>query len=206
MRSLIIGVSLLALMAPTAYAQQAPKPAVPPPGAPMAAPKATGAAARSGGTGGSSEVPRLLRLGQGDVDPGGSEDHRQAADEFKRTGCGADRRHRLHRPLRLRRSTTCKLSERRAEAVKAELVRLGVPAAVITTIGRGEEDPLVPTKDGVREAQNRRVSRSKSRVRRRWPRRRNLLPPPAAAAAAAATASAAEVGGEPGSLVRLQHP
>ena len=37
MRSLIIGVSLLALMAPTAYAQQAPKPAVPPPGAPMAA-------------------------------------------------------------------------------------------------------------------------------------------------------------------------
>jgi hypothetical protein len=28
---------------------------------------------------------------------------------------------------------------------------------VITTIGKGEEDPLVPTKDGVREAQNRRV-------------------------------------------------
>ena len=51
-----------------------------------------------------------------------------------------------------------RLSVRRAEAVKAELVRLGVPAGVITTIGRGEEDLLVPTKDGVREPQNRRVS------------------------------------------------
>jgi OOP family OmpA-OmpF porin len=50
-----------------------------------------------------------------------------------------------------------KLSERRAAAVKAELVRLGVPATSITTIGRGENDPLVPTADGVREPQNRRV-------------------------------------------------
>ena len=50
-----------------------------------------------------------------------------------------------------------RLSVRRAEAVKAELVRLGVPAANITTIGRGQEDLLVPTKDGVREPQNRRV-------------------------------------------------
>ena len=50
-----------------------------------------------------------------------------------------------------------KLSERRAAAVKAELVRLGVPATSIKTIGRGENDPLVPTADGVREPQNRRV-------------------------------------------------
>jgi OOP family OmpA-OmpF porin len=50
-----------------------------------------------------------------------------------------------------------KLSVRRADAVKAELVRLGVPATSITTIGRGESNPLVPTKDGVREPQNRRV-------------------------------------------------
>ena len=40
MRPLFIGVSLLALMAPTAYAQQAPKPVMPQPVAPMAAPKA----------------------------------------------------------------------------------------------------------------------------------------------------------------------
>ena len=50
-----------------------------------------------------------------------------------------------------------KLSVRRADAVKAELVRLGVPATSITTIGRGESNPLVPTADGVREPQNRRV-------------------------------------------------
>jgi outer membrane protein OmpA-like peptidoglycan-associated protein len=49
------------------------------------------------------------------------------------------------------------LSVRRAEAVKAVLVRDGIPAAKITTIGRGQEDPLVPTPDGVREPQNRRV-------------------------------------------------
>jgi len=49
------------------------------------------------------------------------------------------------------------LSERRAEAVKADLVGQGVPANNITTIGRGEADPLVPTADGVREPQNRRV-------------------------------------------------
>jgi len=49
------------------------------------------------------------------------------------------------------------LSERRAEAVKEVLVGEGIPAQNITTIGRGEEDPLVPTGDGVREPQNRRV-------------------------------------------------
>ena len=50
-----------------------------------------------------------------------------------------------------------RLSKRRADAVKAELVRLGVPANQIATEGRGEMDPLVPTADGVREPQNRRV-------------------------------------------------
>ena len=50
-----------------------------------------------------------------------------------------------------------KLSVRRADAVKADLVRLGVPATSITAIGRGESNPLVPTADGVREPQNRRV-------------------------------------------------
>jgi outer membrane protein OmpA-like peptidoglycan-associated protein len=50
-----------------------------------------------------------------------------------------------------------RLSERRAEAVKARLVREGIPAGSIVTIGRGETQPLVPTADGVREPQNRRV-------------------------------------------------
>jgi hypothetical protein len=49
------------------------------------------------------------------------------------------------------------LSLRRANAVKDALVRLGVPAAAITTVGRGEQGLLVQTGDGVREPQNRRV-------------------------------------------------
>jgi outer membrane protein OmpA-like peptidoglycan-associated protein len=49
------------------------------------------------------------------------------------------------------------LSQRRAEVVADELVREGVPATDIVTIGRGEEDLRVPTADGVREARNRRA-------------------------------------------------
>lgn len=49
------------------------------------------------------------------------------------------------------------LSQRRADSVRAEFVRLGFPADGIVTEARGEEDPLVPTADGVREPQNRRV-------------------------------------------------
>lgn len=50
-----------------------------------------------------------------------------------------------------------KLSLKRAEAVKAELIALGVSPDSISTVGKGESAPLVPTPDGVREAQNRRV-------------------------------------------------
>jgi OOP family OmpA-OmpF porin len=49
------------------------------------------------------------------------------------------------------------LSLRRANAVKDALVRDGVPATAIAVVGRGETQPLVPTADGVREPQNRRV-------------------------------------------------
>lgn len=49
------------------------------------------------------------------------------------------------------------LSERRAKAVQAELVRLGVPGIDIIVRWKGEQDPLVQTPDGVREPQNRRV-------------------------------------------------
>ena len=46
---------------------------------------------------------------------------------------------------------------RRANAVKDALVRDGVPATAITVIGKEETGLLVPTPDGVREPQNRRV-------------------------------------------------
>lgn len=49
------------------------------------------------------------------------------------------------------------LSQRRANAVRAVLVREGVPQNRITTAARGETQPLVPTPDGVREPQNRRA-------------------------------------------------
>ena len=49
------------------------------------------------------------------------------------------------------------LSERRAEVVANELIRRDVPATDIVTVGRGEEDLLVPTADGVSEPRNRRV-------------------------------------------------
>jgi outer membrane protein OmpA-like peptidoglycan-associated protein/outer membrane protein W len=49
------------------------------------------------------------------------------------------------------------LSIRRADAVKAELIRDGVPDNEIEAQGFGETHPLVPTAQGVREPQNRRV-------------------------------------------------
>ena len=49
------------------------------------------------------------------------------------------------------------LSLRRANAVKDELVRDGIAATAIIVVGRGESQPLVPTADGVKEPQNRRV-------------------------------------------------
>ena len=50
-----------------------------------------------------------------------------------------------------------RLSERRANAVAAALERLGVPRSDMVVAGRGENDLRVPTPNGVREPQNRRV-------------------------------------------------
>ena len=49
------------------------------------------------------------------------------------------------------------LSKRRADTVKAALVRDGVPASAIDESWHGKENPRVPTANGVREPQNRRV-------------------------------------------------
>ncbi len=49
------------------------------------------------------------------------------------------------------------LSQRRANTVKGALVAEGIEGGKITTSAKGESDPMVPTADGVREPQNRRV-------------------------------------------------
>ncbi len=50
-----------------------------------------------------------------------------------------------------------RLSRRRAESVAAELEAKGIPSSEIEIVAKGKKDLLVPTKDGVREPQNRRV-------------------------------------------------
>jgi len=54
-------------------------------------------------------------------------------------------------------ATNRRLSQVRAESVRAALLQRGVPAAAIRLTAHGEDDPLVATPDGVREPQNRRV-------------------------------------------------
>jgi outer membrane protein OmpA-like peptidoglycan-associated protein len=81
---------------------------------------------------------------------------KQAADQFKATG-----KARITATGHADRSGpedyNMALSLRRANAVKDALVRDGVPPMAISVIGKGETQPLVPTADGVREPQNRRV-------------------------------------------------
>ena len=48
-------------------------------------------------------------------------------------------------------------ARKRAEGVRAELEKRGVPGNAIRVASFGEDRPLVPTEDGVREVQNRRV-------------------------------------------------
>jgi outer membrane protein OmpA-like peptidoglycan-associated protein len=49
------------------------------------------------------------------------------------------------------------LSERRARTVKNEMVRMGMNAGDITTMGKSFSEPLIATGPGVREPQNRRA-------------------------------------------------
>jgi hypothetical protein len=91
-----------------------------------------------------------------DISPVAMNTIQQAADAFRSTG-----QTRIttigHTDTSGPRDYNMALSLRRANAVKDALVRDGVPATAISVIGRGEDDLLVPTGDGVREPQNRRV-------------------------------------------------
>lgn len=50
------------------------------------------------------------------------------------------------------------LSARRADAARAELIRLGIRSRDVSVIARGEFEPAVPTPDGVRQSANRRTN------------------------------------------------
>lgn len=54
-------------------------------------------------------------------------------------------------------AVNARLALERAVQVQGLLEADGVPAAAITAVSHGENDPLVPTADGVAEPQNRRV-------------------------------------------------
>jgi outer membrane protein OmpA-like peptidoglycan-associated protein len=51
-----------------------------------------------------------------------------------------------------------RLSKRRAESVAAQLEKDGIASSEIVLVAKGKRDLLVPTKDGVKEPQNRRVT------------------------------------------------
>jgi outer membrane protein OmpA-like peptidoglycan-associated protein len=49
------------------------------------------------------------------------------------------------------------LARKRADAVRAALVRRGIAGTDVVAIGRGKRELLIPTPDGVAEPRNRRV-------------------------------------------------
>jgi OmpA family len=133
MRRHLAGLALAALLAPAAYAQQ-----------PMS---------------GQIEPGRFLvyfDTGQATLDAGATQIVAQAAQEYQRTGA-AQIEVTGHTDTVGSADSNLALSHRRAEVVADELIRQGVPATDIVTVGRGEEDLLVPTADGVDEPRNRRV-------------------------------------------------
>jgi len=79
-----------------------------------------------------------------------------AAAEFKKTGV-VKIEAVGHTDTTGSKEYNLRLSQRRADTVKAELVRLGVPGNIIATRGVGFAELLVPTGPGVRELKNRRV-------------------------------------------------
>ncbi len=80
---------------------------------------------------------------------------REAADDAKQDGVTGIKL-TIHSTAAGWDAASQALSERRAEAIRAELVKDGFPAARITTVDVRRAE-LMPTDDGVREPQNRRT-------------------------------------------------
>jgi hypothetical protein len=140
MRTLLVGVSLLALAAPATHAQQADG---------LTATDVVGQA-------GPGRYLVYFGFDKATLDASARRVVAMAADEYRHTGVAqiavtgyADRAGRAEYNQRL--------SERRAEAVRRELVRDGVEGSAIQVAAEGENDPAVPTPDGVPEPRNRRV-------------------------------------------------
>lgn len=136
MRTLIIGVSLLALSMPVAHAQQS-----------------TSEAAATQAEVGTFFVP--FDFGRAALNAQARQVVAQAAEEYKRTGTArvialAGHADRVGTDANNRR-----LSERRVESVQRELVRLGVPETAVSAAALGETNPPIPTEDGVAEPRNR---------------------------------------------------
>jgi OmpA family len=138
MRTLIAGLMLSALLVPIAYAQQPLERATP----------------------GTETEPRefvvFFPTDVATLSPDAVRVVDEAAAEYQRTGI-AQVVVTGHTDTVGSAAHNLALSERRAAMVADELIRRGVPATDIVTVGRGEEDLLVPTADGVNEPRNRRV-------------------------------------------------
>jgi outer membrane protein OmpA-like peptidoglycan-associated protein len=91
-----------------------------------------------------------------DLTPAAQDTIRKAAMAYRTKG-GAQIKASGHTDRAGTEAYNMALSLRRANAVKDQLVREGVPGTDISVVALGEAQPLVPTPDGVREAQNRRV-------------------------------------------------
>ena len=137
MKKLLAGFMLSALLVPTAYAQQTSEPI-------------TVAQAEPG------QFIVFFDTNEATLSPDGTRVVAEAAEAYQETGAA-----RIvvtgHTDTAGSADRNLELSLQRAEVVANELMRQGVPATDITTLGRGEEDLLVATADGVSEPRNRRV-------------------------------------------------
>jgi hypothetical protein len=140
MHKVLAGFLLVVLLAPTAYAQQSSQRTT----APLSVQTEPG------------QFVVFFATNQATLGPDAARVVDEAAAEYQQTGA-AQIVVTGYTDTVGSAAYNLELSQQRAEVVANELIRRGVPATEIVTVGRGEEDLLVPTADGVSERRNRRV-------------------------------------------------